>query len=70
MHQQGYTLQLTPQSGRTLQPNQRNGITQPIEVNGVPRGSGNSVKMRWKASYKLGGEMKMDQGEVPSLGII
>ncbi|KAL8768380.1 MAG: hypothetical protein Q9194_005727 [Teloschistes cf. exilis] len=66
----GYTLQLTPQSGRTLQPNQRNGITQPIEVNGVPKGSGNSVKMRWKASYKLGGEVKMDQGEVPSLGII
>ncbi|KAL8711788.1 MAG: hypothetical protein Q9225_007061 [Loekoesia sp. 1 TL-2023] len=67
---QGYTLQLTPQSGRTLQPNQQNGITQPIEINGVPRGSGNNVKMRWKASYKLGGEMKMEQGEVPSLAII
>ncbi|KAL8841022.1 MAG: hypothetical protein Q9176_003594 [Flavoplaca citrina] len=65
-----YTLQLTPQSGRTLQPNQVNGITQPIEINGVPRGSGNSVKMRWKASYKLGGAMKMEQGEVGSLGII
>ncbi|KAL9628786.1 MAG: hypothetical protein Q9204_005663 [Flavoplaca sp. TL-2023a] len=65
-----YTLQLTPQSGRTLQPNQVNGITQPIEINGVPRGSGNSVKMRWKASYKVGGEMKMEQGEVGSLGII
>ncbi|KAL8972857.1 MAG: hypothetical protein Q9197_002587 [Variospora fuerteventurae] len=66
----GYTLQLTPQSGRTLQPNQKNGITQPIEINGVLRGMGNSVKMRWKASYKLGGEMKMEQGDVPSLGII
>ncbi|KAL8812645.1 MAG: hypothetical protein Q9200_000873 [Gallowayella weberi] len=65
-----YTLQLTPQSGRTLQPKQQNGITQPIEINGVPRGSGNNVKMRWKASYKLGGEMKMEQGEVSSLGII
>ncbi|KAI4280912.1 MAG: hypothetical protein L6R38_004071 [Xanthoria sp. 2 TBL-2021] len=65
-----YTLQLTPQSGRTLQPKQANGITQPIEINGVPRGSGNSVKMRWKASYKVGGEMKMEQGEVASLGII
>ncbi|KAI4168517.1 MAG: hypothetical protein LQ343_006349 [Gyalolechia ehrenbergii] len=66
----GYTLQLTPQSGRTLQQNQQNGITQPIEVKGVPRGSGNNVKMRWKASYKLGGEMKQEQGEVPPLGII
>ncbi|KAL8726199.1 MAG: hypothetical protein Q9166_006872 [cf. Caloplaca sp. 2 TL-2023] len=65
-----YSLQLTPQSGRTLQPNQQNGITQPIEINGVPRGSGNSVKMRWKASYKVGGEMRMEQGEVASLGII
>ncbi|KAI4120657.1 MAG: hypothetical protein LQ338_006858, partial [Usnochroma carphineum] len=61
----GYTLHLTPQSGRTLQPHQQNGITQPIEINGVPRGSGNNVKMRWKASYRLGGEMKMEQGEVP-----
>ncbi|KAI4193299.1 MAG: hypothetical protein LQ346_003955 [Caloplaca aetnensis] len=66
----GYTLQLTPQSGRTLQPNQQNGITQPIEIRGVPRGSGNAVKMRWKASFKLGGEMKMEQGEVPPLGIV
>ncbi|KAI4114094.1 MAG: hypothetical protein LQ345_005070 [Seirophora villosa] len=66
----GYTLHLTPQSGRTLQPQQKNGITQPIEINGVPRGTGNGVKMRWKASYKLGGEMRMEQGEVPSLGII
>lgn len=66
----GYTLQLTPQSGRTLQPKQQNGVTQPIEVKGVPKGSGNNVKMRWKASYKLGGEMKMEQGEVPPLGII
>ncbi|KAI4097708.1 MAG: hypothetical protein LQ339_006687 [Xanthoria mediterranea] len=65
-----YTLQLTPQSGRTLQPQQAKGITQAIEVHGVPRGSGNSVKMRWKASYKVGGEMKMEQGEVASLGII
>ncbi|KAL8766734.1 MAG: hypothetical protein Q9209_006556 [Squamulea sp. 1 TL-2023] len=64
-----YTLHLTPQSGRTLQPNEQNGITQAIEINGVPRGSGNNVKMRWKASYKLGGEMKMEQGEVASLGI-
>lgn len=70
MKSQTYTLQLTPQSGRTLQPNQVNGITQPIEINGVPRGLGNSVKMRWKASYKAGGEMKMEQGEVGSLGII
>ncbi|KAL8867137.1 MAG: hypothetical protein Q9174_005855, partial [Haloplaca sp. 1 TL-2023] len=62
-----YTLNLTPQSGRTLQPKQQNGITQPIEVNGVPRGSGNNVKMRWKASYKLGGEAKMDQGEKASV---
>ena len=27
------------------------------------------VKMRWKASYKVGGEPFNEQGEVPPLGI-
>ena len=62
-------MKLKPQSGRTLQPNQRNGITQPIEVNGVMKGQANLVKMRWKSSYKVGDEVRQEQGEVPPLGI-
>ncbi|KAK4695365.1 ADP-ribosylation factor-binding protein GGA, partial [Lecanoromycetidae sp. Uapishka_2] len=65
----GFTLKLTPQSGRTLQPNQKDGITQPIAVTGVSKGQANSVKMRWKASYKVAGDLRHEQGEVPSLGI-
>ncbi|KAA6408935.1 MAG: vhs domain-containing [Lasallia pustulata] len=65
-----YTLRLTPQSGRNLLPNQRDGITQPIEINGVAKGHANAVKMRWKASYKLAGDFRQEQGEVPALGIV
>ena len=65
----GFTLNLKPQSGRTLQPNQKDGIQQAILVNGVVRGQANSVKMRWKASYKIAGDLRQEQGEVPSLGI-
>ena len=48
---------------------QRNGITQPIEILGVPKGQTEKVKIRWKASYKSGGETRQEQGEVPPLGI-
>lgn len=65
----GFTLNLKPQSGRTLQANQKDGIQQAILVNGVAKGQANAVKMRWKASYKVAGELRQEQGEVPSLGI-
>ncbi|KAJ4990724.1 VHS domain-containing protein [Stagonosporopsis vannaccii] len=65
----GAQLQLEPQSGVTLAPNQKHGITQNIRVNNVQRGNGNSVKMRWKASYSLGGQQKSEQGEIASLGV-
>lgn len=66
---QGAQLQLEPQSGVTLAPNQRSGITQNIRINNVQRGSGTSVKMRWKASYSLGSQQKNEMGEIPSLGV-
>ncbi|KAG7006038.1 hypothetical protein G7Y79_00016g040230 [Physcia stellaris] len=64
-----YTLKLIPQSGRTLQPSQLNGITQSIEIHGVAKGQTSAVKMRWKASYKVAGEPANEQGEVPPLGV-
>ncbi|KAL9611011.1 MAG: hypothetical protein Q9167_004325 [Letrouitia subvulpina] len=66
----GYTLRLNPQSGRSLQPLQRSGITQNIEVTSVPRGQGDQVKVRWKSSYRLAGEEKLEQGEVAGLGVV
>jgi len=43
---------------------------QSIEINGVAKGQANSIKMRWKASYKVEGTLQEEQGEVPALGII
>ncbi|KAF2835967.1 VHS-domain-containing protein [Patellaria atrata CBS 101060] len=65
----GYQLALNPQSSRSLTPNQANGITQSIKLHGVERGKGTGVKMRWKASYTVGGERKEEQGEIPGLGV-
>ncbi|OAK95005.1 VHS-domain-containing protein [Phaeosphaeriaceae sp. SRC1lsM3a] len=65
----GAQLQLQPQSGVNLSPNQKHGITQTIRVNNVPQGSGSTVKMRWKASYMHGGQPKNEMGEIASLGI-
>ncbi|KAF4556248.1 VHS domain-containing protein 1 [Elsinoe fawcettii] len=65
----GFTLKLEPQSSRTLAPHQRDGITQSIRLQGVPRGKGSGVKMRWKASYTLGAERREETGEIASLGV-
>lgn len=66
---QGFSLKLEPQTGRTLQPYQQGGITQTITLNGVEYGKGTAVKMRWKASYKVGPEQKNEMGEIPQLGV-
>lgn len=38
-------------------------------LGGIDSGKGNSVKIRFKVSYKLGGEAREEQGMVPALGI-
>ncbi|KAM0717586.1 hypothetical protein Q7P37_007438 [Cladosporium fusiforme] len=65
----GYTLKLDPQSGRSLSPHQQNGITQSIRVQGVERGKGNAVKLRWRASYSLAGQAVNEQGAIEGLGM-
>jgi len=60
-----------------LAPNQANDITQSIRLNGVERGKGSTVKMRWKTSYVVGGssaggaggERREEQGEIANLGV-
>jgi ADP-ribosylation factor-binding protein GGA len=66
---QGYTLKLQPQSGRLLQPREHAGVKQVIYLNGVEQGKGDAVKLRWKASYKVGAQLLNEQGEIASLGI-
>lgn len=66
---QTYTLHLQPQSGRNLSPQQQDGITQTIRLEGVERGKGTAVKMRWRAGYVLGGKQMNEQGEITGLGV-
>jgi ADP-ribosylation factor-binding protein GGA len=67
--EQAYTLQLRPQSGRDIPPLQQQGVKQEMQLDGIDPGKGNSVKIRFKVSYQLGGESKEEQGMVPPLGI-
>ncbi|PLB46857.1 VHS-domain-containing protein [Aspergillus steynii IBT 23096] len=67
--EKSYTLQLRPQSGRDVGPQQTNGVQQEMLVDGVETGKGNSIKMRFKVSYRMGNERKEEQGMVPALGI-
>ncbi|KAI9045777.1 VHS domain protein [Aspergillus affinis] len=67
--EKSYTLQLRPQTGRDVAPQQTNGVQQEMLVDGVETGKGNSIKMRFKVSYRMGNERKEEQGMVPSLGI-
>lgn len=61
---------MEPQSGRFLQPHQKGGITQMIRVSGAPLGGGNVVKMRWKASYRVGtGPLNEEQGVIEGLPV-
>lgn len=68
-YHQSYTLKLQPQSGRHLQPREKEGVKQLIHLLGVEQGKGDSVKLRWKASYKLGTTPMNEQGEISSLGV-
>ncbi|OOQ84775.1 VHS domain protein [Penicillium brasilianum] len=67
--EKSYSLQLRPQSGREVAPQQQYGVKQEMVLDGVDNGKGNSVKIRFKVSYRLGAEAREEQGMVPSLGI-
>ncbi|KAK4653600.1 ARF-binding protein [Podospora pseudocomata] len=67
----GYELQLTPQSGRNLLPKQINGVKQEVKVwrSGDKLQKVEKIKLRWRVSYKLNGEVKNEMGEVPEFSI-
>ncbi|KAJ5185103.1 hypothetical protein N7491_007025 [Penicillium cf. griseofulvum] len=67
--EKSYRLQLRPQSGRDIAPQQQNGVQQEMLMDGIDAGKGNSVKIRFKVAYKLGGVAHEEQGMVPPLGI-
>ncbi|OAA49574.1 VHS domain-containing protein [Metarhizium rileyi] len=67
----GYELQLKPQSGRDLAPKQSHGVTQEVDIwHANNRGQRvESVKMRWRATYKVGAEQKNEMGEIPEFSL-
>ncbi|KAJ5818664.1 hypothetical protein N7474_004255 [Penicillium riverlandense] len=67
--EKSYTLQLRPQSGRDIAAMQQNGVQQDMLLEGIDPGKGNSVKLRFRVSYKVGASAHEEQGMVPSLGI-
>lgn len=67
--EKAYTLQLQPQSGKDLAPNQQNTIVQNMLVSNVPPGKGTSVKIRFKASYTSAGAAQEEQGMTTGLGV-
>lgn len=67
--EKAYSLQLQPQSGKDLAPQQSNAVTQNMLVQNVPQGKGTSVRIRFKASYLLGGVPQEEQGMISSLQI-
>ncbi|KAH8888598.1 ADP-ribosylation factor-binding protein GGA1 [Thozetella sp. PMI_491] len=67
----GYELALQPQSGRSLEPKQSRGVTQAIQVfhSGYKAKKVESIKLRWRVAYKVGGEAKTEMGEIPEFGL-
>lgn len=63
---QGFELELQPQSGRSLTPKQSRGVSQRVQVfaAGDRATKVSTVKMRWRAAYKVGEEQKSEMGEI------
>ncbi|KAK4160120.1 VHS domain-containing protein [Cladorrhinum sp. PSN259] len=68
----GYELQAQPQSGRNLAPKQSQGVKQANKVwhAGVNKAQKvQKLKLRWRASYKVGTEVKQEMGEIAEFSI-
>ncbi|KAK4192275.1 VHS domain-containing protein [Podospora australis] len=67
----GYELQWTPKSGTLLLPKQSQGVRQAAKVwhVGSKDKKVESVKLRWRASYKVGNESKTEMGEIPEISL-
>lgn len=67
----GYESQLKPQTGRSLEPKQSRGVTQSIEVwhTGDRAKKVESIKLRWRVAYKVGGEIKTEMGEISEFSL-
>jgi hypothetical protein len=55
-------LSMNPQSARGLAPMVKDGIVQISNISGVPIGV-QSIKIRWKVSYRVRGQFIEEMGE-------
>lgn len=67
----GFESQLKPQTGRSLEPNQKLGVSQSIQVwhagnHGIKV---ESIKLRWRVAYRLGGDMRTEMGDISEFSI-
>jgi len=60
------------QSATSLQPGQRDGITQIVRIAGVAQGAGSKLRVRWKVSYRIGdsGQLQEETGDATSLPVV
>ncbi|KAG5656157.1 hypothetical protein KAF25_009033 [Fusarium avenaceum] len=67
----GYELQLKPQTGRDLAPQQSRGITQEVQIwhAGNRAQKVTSAKLRWRAAYKIGEQAVNEMGEVTEFSL-
>ncbi|KAM0285463.1 hypothetical protein ACHAQH_001412 [Verticillium albo-atrum] len=67
----GYEIKITPQTGVALEPKQSRGVTQTVEVNhaGDSGRKVETLKLRFRVSYKVGGEARNEAGAVPEFSI-
>ncbi|KAM0322441.1 hypothetical protein ACHAQA_009508 [Verticillium albo-atrum] len=67
----GYEIKISPQTGVALEPKQSRGVTQTVEVNhaGDQSRKVESLKLRFRVSYKVAGEARNEAGAVPEFSI-
>ncbi|KAI0402281.1 ADP-ribosylation factor-binding protein GGA2 [Xylaria palmicola] len=67
----GYELKLQPQTGRVLEPKQYDGVKQLIQVwhAGDAARKVDSARLRYRVSYKWGGETKAQTDELPEFSL-
>ena len=59
---------MNPQSSRSLAPMIKEGIVQVSNISGAPAGT-KSIKVRWKVSYRVRGELVEESGENNSVNV-
>ena len=60
---------MNPQSTRSLGPLAKDGITQISSVSGAAPGT-TALKVRWKVSYKVRGQLAEESGESSSVNVL